>query len=171
MRGSAARRLAAVGARLLAHALLLALLAVASAQPSGPAEWLPSLEGWSLRVDLAVGSLAEWTAGDAALRGSLADAGVLAFVQATYRNPQGHFFRVAVYRHASREEALQAVLAAARLLTGPVRSRVGEVSFLDERRVLAKAGVYRIRVTALMSADSLYALATRLADALAGAER
>lgn len=160
-----------MGARGVASAVLLALLAAASAQPADPAELLPSIEGWSLRVDLAVPSLAAWTNGDAALRGSLADAGVLAFVQATYRNPEGHFFRVALYRHSSGEEALQAVLAASRLLAGPVRGRVGEVSFLDGRRVLVKENVYSIQVSALMSADSLFALATWLADALAGADR
>ena len=170
MREAAARRLAGVAARGVAHAVLLALLAVASGQPAGPAEWLPSIEGWSLQVELAVPSLTEWP-GDAALRKSLTDAGVLAFVQATYRDPQGHPFRVALYRHSSTEEALQAVLTASRLLAGPVRGRIGDISFLDGRRVLVKEGVYSIQVTALMSADALYALATRLALALAGAER
>jgi hypothetical protein len=160
-----------VAVRGLAPAVLLALFALASAQPAGPAAILPSIEGWSLRVDLAVPALVGWTGGDAALRRSLTEAGVLSFVQATYRDPEGHFFRVSLYLHATEEDALRALLAAARLLATPVRARVGEVSFLNGRRILVKEALYTIQVTALMSAESLYALATILTEALSAVER
>jgi len=160
-----------VGLRGLAHATLLTLVATALAQAISPAGLLPDIEGWSLRLDLAVGSLEEWRAGDPGLRQALADAGVLAFVQATYRSPEGYPFRIALHQHSSREAALRLVLAASRLLSDPAQGRIGEVSFIDSRRVLVVKDTYTLQVTALMSPDSLYSLAARLAGALPGSQR
>lgn len=165
------RRLVAVGLRGLAHATLLTLVATALAQAASPARLLPEIEGWTLRLELAVESLEEWRTGDPALRQALANAGVIAFVQATYRSPEGFPFRIALHQHSSREAALGLVLAASRVLSNPVRSSIGEVSFIDSRRVLVVKGAYTLQVTALMSPDSLFALAARLTNALPGSQR